>query len=131
MKVFVSSVIGGLEEHRAAAREGAENLGHAVIAAEDFGASPGSPQQVCLAGVRDADVVILLLGARYGTAQASGLSPTHEEYRAARGTKPVLVFVQAGVTPSRTRRSSSRRSAAGRAVPTGSRSTRPPRCVTP
>ena len=79
-------------------REGAESLRHAVIAAEDFGASPGSPQQVCLAGVREADVVILLLGARYGTPQASGLSPTHEEYRAARGTKPVLVFVQADVT---------------------------------
>lgn len=97
MKVFISSVISGLQEHRAAAREGAESLRHAVIAAEDFGASPGSPQQVCLAGVRGADVVILLLGARYGTPQASGLSPTHEEYRAARGTKPVLVFVQAHV----------------------------------
>ena len=43
--------------------------------------------------------MILLLGARYGTAQASGLSPTHEEYRAARGTTPVFVFVQADVTP--------------------------------
>ena len=98
VKVFISSVISGLEEHRAAAREGAESLRHAVIAAEDFGASPGSTQQVCLAGVREADVVILLLGARYGTPQASGLSPTHEEYRVARGSMPVLVFVQAGVT---------------------------------
>jgi Domain of unknown function (DUF4062) len=70
-----------------------------VTAAEDFRASPLSPQQVCLTGVREADVVMLLLGARYGTAQASGLSPTHEEYRAARGSKPVLVFVQAGVSP--------------------------------
>jgi Domain of unknown function (DUF4062) len=98
VKVFISSAIRGLEEHRAAAREGAESLRHAVTAAEDFGASPGSPQQVCLSGVRAADVVILVLGARYGTPQASGLSPTHEEYRAARGTKPVLVFVQSGVT---------------------------------
>ena len=99
MKVFISSVIAGMEEHRAAAREAAESLGYTVIAAEDFGASPSSPQQVCLAGVRDADVVVLLLGARYGTPQSSGLSPTHEEYREARGTKPVLVFVQTGVTP--------------------------------
>jgi hypothetical protein len=97
VNVFISSVIGGLEEHRAAAREAAESLGHTVIAAEDFGASPSSPQQVCLGGVRAADVVILLLGARYGTPQISGLSPTHEEYRVARGTKPV--FVQAGVIP--------------------------------
>lgn len=86
-----------MEDHRAAAREAAESLGHQVIAAEGFGASPGSPQQVCLAGVRDADIIVLLLGARYGSPQASGLSPTHEEYREARGAKPVLVFVQADV----------------------------------
>ncbi len=48
--------------------------------------------------MRDADVVVLLLGARYGAPQESGISPTHEEYREARGTKPVLAFVQRGVT---------------------------------
>lgn len=99
MKVFISSVIVGLEDHRAAAREAAESLGYTVIAAEDFGASPDSPQQVCLAGVRDADVVLLLLGERYGSPRRSGLSPTHEEYREAQGSKPVLAFVQTGVTP--------------------------------
>jgi len=97
VKVFISSVIAGMEEYRAAAREAAENLGYTVIAAEDFGASPSSPQQVCLEGVRKADVVVLLLGARYGTPQRSGLSPTHEEYHEARGRKPVLVFVQTGI----------------------------------
>ena len=99
VKVFISSVIAGMEDHRAAAREAAESLGYTVIAAEDFRASPSSPQQVCLGGVRDADVVVLLLGARYGTPQRSGLSPTHEEYREARGSKPVLVFVQTDATP--------------------------------
>ena len=98
MKVFISSVVAGMEEYRAAAREAAESLGYTVIAAEDFGASPRSPQQVCLAGVRDADAVVLLLGARYGTPQSSGLSPTHEEYHEARGRKPVFVFVQTGIT---------------------------------
>jgi hypothetical protein len=38
-------------------------------------------------------------GARYGSRQASGRSPTHEEYHEARGTKPVLVFGQTRVTP--------------------------------
>jgi len=99
VKVFISSVIAGMEDHRGAAREAAESLGYTVIAAEDFRASPSSPQQVCLEGVRDADVVVLLLGTRYGTPQRSGLSPTHEEYREARRTKRVLVFVQNGVTP--------------------------------
>jgi Domain of unknown function (DUF4062) len=99
VRVFLSSVIGGMEEFRAAAREAAESLGHTVTAAEDFGASPLSPQQVCLTGVRQADVVVLLLGTRYGAVQSSDLSPTHEEYREARGSKPVLTFVQKGITP--------------------------------
>jgi hypothetical protein len=47
--------------------------------------------------VREADVVVLLLGARYGAPQGSSLSPTHEEYREARGKKPVLAFVQSDV----------------------------------
>lgn len=98
MKVFISSVISGMEEERAAARQAAETLGHTVTAAEDFRASPQTPQQVCLGAVRDADVVVLLLGARYGTPQNSGISPTHEEYREARGTKAVLAFVQQGIT---------------------------------
>jgi Domain of unknown function (DUF4062) len=98
VEVFISSVITGMEGYRAVARSAAETLGHTVTAAEDFRASPQSPQQVCLGAVRDADVVVLLLGARYGAPQESGISPTHEEYREARGTKPVLAFVQKGVT---------------------------------
>jgi hypothetical protein len=66
--------------------------------AEDYGASPDTPQQKCLAGVRDADVVVLLLGARYGHPQDSGLSATHEEYREAREEgRDVLAFIQDGV----------------------------------
>jgi hypothetical protein len=65
VKVVISSVISGMEEERTAARQAAETLGHTVTAAEDFRASPQTPQQVCLGAVRDADVVVLLLGARY------------------------------------------------------------------
>lgn len=43
--------------------------------------------------------MILILGSRYGDLQASGLSATHEEYREARDTRPVLVFIQQGVDP--------------------------------
>ncbi len=67
--------------------------------AEDFEARPTSPQIACLQGVRDADIVVLILGERYGPVQPTGLSATHEEYREARGTKHVLAFVQQGVTP--------------------------------
>jgi hypothetical protein len=94
MKVFISSVIRGLETCRDAASRAARALRHEVKRAEDFSASAATPQQACLGGVRWADVVVLILGPRYGERQASGLSPTHEEYREARERCPVLVFIQ-------------------------------------
>lgn len=97
MKVFISSVIVGLEPYRDAADTAARALRHEVKRAEDFGASSDSPQQACLAGIRWADVVVVLLGERYGQVQASGLSATHEEFREARGHSTVLAFVQEGV----------------------------------
>ena len=99
MKIFISSIIGGLESSRAAAREAVLQLGHEPIMAEDFGARPASPQVACLQGVREAGVVVLLLGERYGEMQASGLSPTHEEYREAKGQRPIIAFVQSGTQP--------------------------------
>jgi hypothetical protein len=54
MKVFISSVISGMEEYREAAAKAARILKHEVLRSEDFGASPATPQRVCLAGVRAA-----------------------------------------------------------------------------
>ncbi len=98
MKVFVSSLIAGMEPIRLAAREAITTLRHAPVMAEDFGAQLSSPQIACLTGLRGADVVVLILGDRYGAQLPSGLSATHEEYRDAQGRKPVIAFVQAGVT---------------------------------
>ena len=61
MKVFVSSLIRQFGEYREAATTAARTLRHLVIRAEDFGASSDSAQRVCLAAVREADVVVLLL----------------------------------------------------------------------
>jgi hypothetical protein len=75
-------------------------LRYEPVMAEDFGAQPNSPQVACLQGLRDADVVVLILGERYGLVPpGSTLSATHQEYREARGRKPVLAFVQQGITP--------------------------------
>lgn len=98
MNVFISSVISGYENVRAVVGEAIMTLGHQIIRAEDFPASPVSPQRACLASVREADAVILLIGARYGDLQESGLSATHEEYREARDNKPVLAFIEQVVT---------------------------------
>lgn len=97
MKVFISSVIDGMEGYRDAVERGVRAIGHEPRRAEDCGASPDTPQRRCLEGVRDADVVVLLLGERYGRPQESGISPTHEEYEEAKERKPVLTFVQQGV----------------------------------
>lgn len=100
MKVFISSLIAGFGPQRQAARTAVTTLRHEPIMAEDFGALPASPQVACLQGLRQSDMVVLVLGDSYGAVQpGSGLSATHEEYREARQTKPVLAFVQQGVTP--------------------------------
>lgn len=99
VRVFLSSVISGYESYREAAARAIRTLKHELIRAEDLGASPGTPQRVCLDGVRRSDVVVVVLGERYGYVQPSGLSATHEEYREARDTKDVLVFVQEGIEP--------------------------------
>ena len=98
MKVFISSLINKYEPYRAAAAEAVETLGHQVVRAEDFSASPGTPQQACLAAVRESNLVLLLIGEQYGYPQPSGLSATHEEYREAKERRPLLVFVESGVT---------------------------------
>jgi hypothetical protein len=99
MKIFISSLISGFEPARAAARAAVTTLRHEPIMAEDFGARPTSPQITCLQGVRSADVVLLLLGERYGSVQPSGVSPTHEEFLEAKGNKDVFVFIQQDISP--------------------------------
>ncbi|MBB4606499.1 hypothetical protein GGR59_002765 [Xanthomonas arboricola] len=97
MKVFISSLISGMGAERAAVKQAIELLGHQAIMAEDFGALASSPQVACLNGVREADLVILVLGPRYGAKQAGGVSATHEEVNEARNRKPLLMFVQSGM----------------------------------
>jgi hypothetical protein len=99
MKIFISSVVAGLQEFRDEAAHAAQALGHEVRRSEDFPAVAATPQQTCLDGVRWADVILLLLGERYGTVQASGRSATHEEFEEAKERRPVLAFLQAGVIP--------------------------------
>ena len=73
MKIFISSLIRGFEEYRDAAGRVARELDHEVVRAEDFPASVGTPQQACLEGVRQSDLLLLLVFDRYGATQASGL----------------------------------------------------------
>jgi hypothetical protein len=94
MKIFISSLITGMEAYRAAARDAVVLLKHEAVMAEDFESKPLSPQTACLQGLRQSGLVILILGEHYGAKQAGGLSATHQEYREARGKYPVLAFVE-------------------------------------
>ncbi len=96
MKVFVSSVVDGYENYRAAAKDAIEALGQMPCLMEmAAAASPRPPQAECFREIEASDVVVMLLGSRYGTPQDSGRSPTHEEYDHARELgKPILVFVE-------------------------------------
>jgi len=48
----------------------------------------------CLRRVEESDAVVLLLGEKYGTIVANGLSATHSEYRHARERrKPIFAFI--------------------------------------
>lgn len=99
MRVFISSVIGGMELHRDAASEAVESLGYTVLRSEEFGASSDTPRRACMEAARTADLTVVLLGDRYGELQDSGLSATHEEFREARDHGTVVVFVRADINP--------------------------------
>lgn len=100
MKVFISSLISGMETFRQAAVDAVEDLGHVAVTAETFEASSEAPRIACLNGVRSSNLVVLILSERYGLVIPPGdLSATHEEYREAKGSKPVLAFIQLGLNP--------------------------------
>lgn len=97
-RVFISSVMEDYREIRDAASHGIRQAGCQPLQAEDFSAASVSPRNACLDGVRSADALVLLLGARYGFLGPSGLAVTEEEYNEARKShKHVFVFLQDGV----------------------------------
>ena len=99
-RVFISSVTEGLRQERTALPGLIRALGMDPVRFEDFTALPEPSRDVCLQAVGTCDVYLLLLGEHYGTPFAdTGLSPTHEEYRAAinKGI-PRLAFRRRGVT---------------------------------
>jgi hypothetical protein len=113
MKVFVSSIIGGFEVYRAAAKSAITTLRHKPIVAEEFGAKASTPQIACLTGLRESDLVVLILGAEYGAVQRSGLSATAEEFHEARQHKPVLHLCRWALILVHNKKHSLRKSRAG------------------
>jgi Domain of unknown function (DUF4062) len=101
MKVFISSVRGGLEEERDALPSLVQASGHEPRRFEDYTAMNVPSRQACLDGVEDADAYLILLGERYGDPLPdTGKAPTEEEFTVARRRGiPILVFRKRGVEP--------------------------------
>src|SRR5437667_5647148 len=92
IRVFVSSVSLGLEATRQQIASDLQTAGYDVGAMERFGAQPQVPIDVCLREVRKADIVVLLIGPRYGSLLPQGISYTHAEFRVRGSGTPVLAF---------------------------------------
>ena len=94
--MFVSSVVRDYEHYREAAKVAIECLVFELVLMEvTYPSSPESPRVACLDQVEESDVVVLLMGSRYGSVLRSGKSATHEEWEHARNiNKRVLVFVE-------------------------------------
>ena len=121
MRVFVSSVVRGLEEVRQRLLDDLRSAALDVVGMEIFGARPELPLDACLGELRRCDVAIVIIGPRYGSLrQAGDVSFTHEEFREARRRGiPVLAFVvpaEEGLDPQETSRLESFATEAGESV---------------
>lgn len=78
--VFVSSVIVGMEAERDAVATTIEDAGAHAVLFERLGSRDDDAQTAYLEGLRDSDVYIGILGARYGRPGPDRYSATHAEY---------------------------------------------------
>lgn len=94
MKVFVSSVVQGMETERAAVKAAVEIAQFEALMCETFGARPYSSERACITEVESADVFVALLGERFGFEHAPGESVSQQEFRRAASLGiPILCFV--------------------------------------
>jgi uncharacterized protein DUF4062 len=95
-RVFVSSVIQGLESFRAAARQGIEAVGgEPVLVNEDFPSLATSSRNACLDAIDSCDHFLIVVGERGGWTAPSGKLVVEEEYEHALSRRlPVFAFLQ-------------------------------------
>ena len=96
-RVFISSVITGTGDLRAAVAEAVEGAGAEAVWFERFGGRDDDPEDAYLAEVAQSSIYVGILGERYGRPLRSGYSATHAEYDEARrrGLR-VSLWVSAG-----------------------------------
>lgn len=82
-RVFISSVMSGMEKERTAVAAAIEELGAVPVMFERFGGRDDDAEAAYLTEVSGADVYVGILGERYGKPLPNGYSATHAEYREA------------------------------------------------
>src|SRR5207302_2895554 len=93
-RVFISSVMGGFEPYRTAARNGVIDAGMKPILIEDFPSLDVSSRTACLDLVQSSDVYLVVIGDRPG-ASPLGKPVVEEEFEEARRRKlPRIMFLQ-------------------------------------
>jgi uncharacterized protein DUF4062 len=95
LRVFISSTTDDLGDYRQKVADVVTRLGLVAVTMETFGASSLAPEGVSVERVREADVLVGLIGYRYGHVPAgSSKSVTEMEYDvAAAAQKLVLMYV--------------------------------------
>lgn len=96
--IFVSSTIADLQYLRDALRDAILDLRYHPVMSE-YGEvgyiRPTTAADSCYRTVEQCQMVVLILGKRYGSTGADGLSVTHREYRAASAAEiPTISFVE-------------------------------------
>ena len=96
LTIFVSSTRTDLVDEREAVFEAIKRLQHQYDSMEFFGARSEQPIETCLAEVRRSDMLIVILGHRYGSiVPKMGVSFTEAEYNEGyRLRKPFLVYIR-------------------------------------
>ncbi len=82
-RVFISSVMTELPDERDAAAGAVRAVGARPVMFEEFGGRDTNPVDAYLDEVERSDVYLGVLGRRYGTLLATGLSATHSEFQRA------------------------------------------------
>jgi len=98
MKIYISSTFVDLEAYRAAVAKVLRQLGHEILAMEDYVAADNRPLVTCLKDVEEADAYLGIFAWRYGYIPSEqnprDKSITELEYIHARSKgKPCLIFL--------------------------------------
>jgi hypothetical protein len=98
--VFISSTFEDLREERAEVQKAILRLGCLPIGMELFPAADDDAWGFITREIQRSDYYVLIVGGRYGSVDADGVSFTEKEYRLAKKLgKPCLVFVRSEAQP--------------------------------